>query len=147
MSLPYRSAVFRMNRNPLWGSEHFPKAYLHAQRFALLDEISIDIHSMSRLHILCDATSYILGLFYKDWSLVINYEEANCIFLEKLMPAKGGGGIFIAIQFDADTTQPSPLLLSLEYDTKFHTIYDDIAKTISSFTKLPLQELDLGFDV
>lgn len=147
MSLPYKTATFQLPPNPLWGTEHFPKQYLSSKASALFSEAVTTYRSIPQLLCCCHQEQRVLGFFYEDWSLTIDYHEATKLFFEQLLPAKGAGSLCISIQFSASKDQtPFPLLSATYHANNLH-LFESIAKTLVRFTALPLEKVDLGCDV
>ena len=147
MPLLYQTATFHLLRNSLWGTEHFPEQYLSSKANKLFSEAIS--HHLHPFQLLCcfHQEQRILGLFYEDWSLTIDYGEATRLFFEQLQPAKGAGSIYITIQFLGSKDQTPFQLLSATYNTNNLHLFESIAKTIARFTALPLEKVDLGYDV
>lgn len=147
MNKDYHVAIFELSSNPLWGAEHFPQQYLHSSGQLIFDDTISAVQSANQLLCCCAASVYALGLFYADHSLVVDYAQAKQIRLEQLRPGKGAGAIFITIQFPVENNAPPALLLTGAYHASNITLFAEISRTIGGFTKLPVVEADLGFDV
>lgn len=142
MNSTLKSAIFEVTPNPLWIAAHFPKQYLHQEGKALFTKKNLPSHLLC----CCDQKKYALGLFYEDWDLVFNFKKATIVFFEQLKPAKGAGSLYISIKYQSENQTPFPIL-SGNYSENNLQLFEAIAQTLVRFTNLPLEKVDLGFDV
>lgn len=146
MLLPENTALFPVRDHPLWGSEHFPPAYLASPATPGFAEAQVKLLRPQHLLCCCDQEQQVLGLFYHSWSLLVDYRKASSLVFEQLHPGKGAGSVYLCIEF-AESSRTPFLMLSAGHQETNLSLLGSVAQTLARLTGLPLHQVDLGHDV
>jgi len=91
-----------------------------------------------------DADHHTLGFATETQITTVSLVNAAAITLETLLPAKGGGGVFITLRRTSGTLM---LAWFAVYTPEAHSTLEHTAKRLASLAALPFEAVDMGVDV